>query len=500
MRKRAPVPLRSALGRSIRVHDRQQFELKLEYQPSPGQRHNRYLVEMFICVPRSLNISPDTLPAEAVYGHLHNYVRLKTPDMSWSELLALTDSPLVIMDELLEGLARGEGEGRFIYECKMFGSVFRANVRDIVDEVARSLAAGTPIKIVAAALDEGIVEARSVLARFREIHDQVRQLSPARARGACALADEYASVAMEQNLRRAIVALDRAGRPEAEVNPLKDRLLAVILSEEAHRKLHKYPSIVDPAGDNEAYVYRGGLLKKFCSSALFLQVHQRGARKGYQELLFAVAAGIAMAFATVVAFWAQARYAEVALFAILVGAYMFKDRLKEATRTFFSEVLRKTLYDRKISLVDPAGGQLGVCLEKMEYVTPRLIPAQVSALRRQGLDDAGRIAEEELQETVVHYKRQMVLSSRKLLGRRRGGGLTDIVRVHIARLLRDMDEPEQEIEFVELSTLRVAAVRASKVYHVDVVLRFETEGRAPETTVTRLILDRRGIKRIIELV
>ena len=55
----APAPL---LQNRLDVHDRKQFELKLEYQPSGADDETRYLVETYIFLPASLNIYAETYP------------------------------------------------------------------------------------------------------------------------------------------------------------------------------------------------------------------------------------------------------------------------------------------------------------------------------------------------------------------------------------------------------------------------------------------------------
>src|SRR6266571_4424033 len=129
MRKRAPAA--AALGRRIRVHDRHQFELKLEYTPTDDRRQSRYVVEAFVCVPPNLNIGPDTVTREALYSDIHNYVRLKTPELSWSELGALPSSPLVQAADELDVVERGGDPSRFVYECKLLACVYRARVREL---------------------------------------------------------------------------------------------------------------------------------------------------------------------------------------------------------------------------------------------------------------------------------------------------------------------------------------------------------------------------------
>jgi hypothetical protein len=97
-----------------------------------------------------------------------------------------------------------------------------------------------------------------------------------------------------------------------------------------------------------------------------------------------------------------------------------------------------------------------------------------------------------LVEVIYRYRKMISLESRRV-----PHGLTDILRFHIGRLLRDMDEPDQEIGYVAIDGEAVASVQASKTYHVDVVFQFHS-GREPKprTLLARLILDRNGIQRI----
>ena len=120
------------------------------------------------------------------------------------------------------------------------------------------------------------------------------------------------------------------------------------------------------------------------------------------------------------------------------------------------------------------------------------VPEDVRRIRRSGTDPTLGWAREGLAETVYRYKKQVVLESRRL-----PHGLTDILRFHVGRLLRDMDEPDQEIGYVELETHLIERVRAAKTYHVDVVVRFQGPREArPRTVLARLVLDRNGIKRL----
>jgi hypothetical protein len=415
MRKRSPTAS-SVPGRRIGVHDRHQFELKLEYTPPPGRSESRYTVETYLFAPASLNLDAETVPPQVLYRDIHNYVRLKTPDMTWGELIERDDSPLQALGPALEGMIAGAGPGELTYECKLFACIVRGALRDFASATAAELRGRSPdLERVRELIDGALAGSAQVVAAYRRFDDRVDRIGvPGEARIPYRLADEYVSISIEQLLRRAIVDLDRCRHlSERDTRELKERLFERILSEERHRRQQGYPSIIDPESDNEPYIFRAGLLKKFCSSALFLRIHRQAARKTWQELFFAIAAGIAMAFATIMAFWAQATYGAIGLrvFVILVVAYMFKDRIKEGTRALFARFLERTMYDRKIVIDDPAGGKLGTCLEKIEYLARRAVPEEVMRARQLDEDSTTRAAEAELQESVIRYRKEIVIGS-----------------------------------------------------------------------------------------
>ena len=81
-------------------------------------------------------------------------------------------------------------------------------------------------------------------------------------------------------------------------------------------------------------------------------------------------------------------------------------------------------------------------------------------------------------------------------------GVTDIIRLNIERLLRDMDDPEFAMEYVDLEDCTVGKVKAAKSYQVDLAFRFAVDDGATKNTevqLVRLVIDRNGIKRMLRL-
>jgi hypothetical protein len=77
----------------------------------------------------------------------------------------------------------------------------------------------------------------------------------------------------------------------------------------------------------------------------------------------------------------------------------------------------------------------------------------------------------------------------------------------VERFLRDMDEPEYALEYVDLEDFSVGHVRGAKRYQVDLVLRCTVAGKGSgerargrvSLELVRLVLDRNGIARLQRL-
>ena len=514
----APDRATELFDTKIEVHDRKQFELKLEYQPSGTDPKSEYLVETLLFIPRSLNIDAETWSRDQFYADLHNYVRLKTPVLSFDEILTGSHSPLVQLEQRIPlGLLGPVGE--VVYDAKMLACITRGALRRFSRgmkkecahllrgaETERCAPPESPEHLMALAR-KSITSTQEILRRFRSTSAQLAekyQLGE-KAEAALRLVDEYLSLAVEQFFRRIVVQMESMPRSGVYVE-LRRELMDVVVADESYRRAKKLPSVLAAEGDNEEYSHRVGFLKKFCMNILFLKVQRSSKRKAWEEVLFAIAAGGAMAFALGVGLFAQSRYPQASFnfFMLAVVGYMFKDRLKEALRRLIASYMGKFLYERTTVIVDPVThDDVGVCREKVDYADAVQVPPEVAKLRAK--DDLVTVAQGELSEMVIRYRKRIALDS-EMLPRIADGlvsGVTDIIRLNVDRLLHDMDDPEYALDYVDLEDFSVGKLQMAKSYRVDVAFRFAVDdGRHQRTTVriVRLVLDRNGIKRMTDLV
>lgn len=497
------------------IHDRKQFELKLEYQPSGTDAESEYFVEATFFVPRALNITADTYPREDFYADLHNYVRFKTPILSFDELLTGDHSPLVQLEQRMTFGVLGP-ETEVIYDAKMLGCVLRGALRRFsrgMKEQCARLTVGldggtqpTPAPELQKLARRSIDSTQRVLQRFRSTTALLAEKYGLgeKTRASLRLVDEYLSLLVEQSFRKIVVQMDSMPRGGG-YSELRRELMDVVIADESYRKLHGLASVIAPDSDNEEYTHRIGFLKKFCMNILFLDVQRSSPRKAWEEVLFALAAGLAMAFALGVGLFAQNRYPQVSFnfFVIAVIGYMLKDRIKEGLRRLAAAFAGKFLFERTTRILDPVThDDVGVCKEKIDFGSAVDVAESITRLREQ--DDLIIAAKGELPESVIRYRKKIVLES-DMLPRIADGivsGVTDIIRVNVERMLHDMDDPDYTIDYVDLEDFSVEKLRASKAYRVDVAFRFSVDdGKHQETTVklVRLVLDRNGIKRMSEI-
>ncbi len=496
----------------LEIHDRKQFELKLEYQPSGTDPQSEYLVETLLFVPRSLNVTQDTWPRAAFYADLHNYVRLKTPVLAFDELLTGAHSPLVQLQErIMLGLNGPESE--VIYDAKMLACVLRAALRRFakgMKDHCAILANGhhpNSLELLQRLARRSVGATQQVLTRFRSTTAQLNEKYPLgeKTKASLRLVDEYLSLLVEHYFRRVVVQMERMPRSGVYAD-LRRELMDVVINDESYRKLNRFPSVIAPDSDNEEYTHRISFLKKFCMNILFLKVMRSSARKSWEELLFAISAGSAMALALSVSLFAQSRTATNAtstFFMVAVFAYVLRDRAKDAMQKFFSTYLGRFLYERTTRIQDPVThDSVGVCKERIDYDSAVVVPEDIRVMRSQ--DDLITVAQGEVPETVIRYRKHITLDSHMLPSIADGlvAGVTDIIRLNVERMLHDMDDPEYALDYVDIDDFSVERLKASKAYRVDLAFRFSVDDgkhKETKTRLVRLVLDRNGIKRMSEI-
>jgi len=490
----------------IRKHDDRQFEVKVAYPLERGAAGDRYELDLFVFLPYQLGVNASTYSPAQFYEDLRSYTRFKTPALSLDEVNDARNelSPLTRVEQHVEsGRRTGRwDERRLQYELRVLANVVIARVRErTLGILQRRSRRASPVEAAGAAASVAklLEELGTTLQRIRELRPALQDAStPPALHEAHEFMDEYVSIEAEGSYLRLLKFVQEAlGNARAEENA---QLAAAIRGETRHRHECGYPSLVSrDAKRNERFLYRRGLLKKFCGSVLFLSEEPTPAPERVRQVLYAVAAALAMTFAVVAAWLAGLSFRQntFGFAAVAIIAYAFKDRIKDFLRDCGVRLLPAWTSDRSIQLADPQYGEVvGRTRENLFWRNRAGVPDDV--LKAGQYPGALERAVVEPTDVILHYAKKVRINTGVIYrSHERSIAIDEFLRMQVGRWLRRMDDPRTKLLALEGAGDSLASVRAARVYRVPLVLRM-TACRDGSVTLLKaaLVLSRKGIERI----
>lgn len=506
---------------STSIHDQQQLEVSTTFnlEPYPGEQRRCYKSDVYMFIPTNIGVNSSTYGSDEFFRHRTNYFRLRTPRIKpWLE-----DPPEHFSLESAENYFAGHlltsNRARFgpavVEEAKLFGNFMHTRLKKL-EKRARQ-AQGKPLKRrlqVLAHVRERLLHCLGLLERYRDRYirrpEREGLLAENQVRGALKLTDEYISYRLEVILIniRADAVVDDPALAELALKLLKEEL--DYRRERGYLVLQKGES---ERGRLEVYTYRLGLLKKFVSETLFLELG--GAKRDHLYRNGAAAVGAALAaFVAGLAERHRAQYSTGhdtgwrfwLLIAMAVAAYVFKDRVKDLTKEYFNTRLKHRLPDFRVSLtykrVDPQGVKkkflLGWAQEYIRYLKEAEAPPDVvylRALEKRAETDPGR------NEVLLHLARQFDFESFPPdLGT---GFVKNVMRHDFSEFLAKLDDPSKSINFYDPGE-GACRTQAPKVYHINLLMRhsvhiFDDKGPVRVKVSLerlRLVLNKKGLVRL----
>ena len=488
-------------------HDRYQVELKLDYELGKGSK-THYRISTYLFFPKSLGITEESYTRSDFYREVKNYIRIKTPILSLRDLIVSDISPLSNVQKIVSTANWYQDEElneRLIRALKLFGAMFKSTLREHLNLVdKRTQSALTKAKIHALIenlIDEFITQSKQISAQYRSFYAELNlPIVKENAFLAYTLVDEYVSLLIEESATELFQIVSQYYKKSQKSQSLED-LNRIVEMERNHRQTHEYGSILKPGEANEVYAFRASVLKKYVSSILHLSTDAQREGQGVEQFLMAIAAGISMIFATVVAFYFQSVYGNFTfpLFIALVVGYMFKDRIKEAGRALLATKLHAILYDRRINIKTLDGKyKLATLREKITFIRENELPQSVRTARHK--DPFADLDNEGMGETIICHTKDIVLDGdlfpKAFKGLPKVSGLNDIIRYNIQPYLRNMADPVEVQYLLEDGDLKT--VHTHKVYHVNIVTRYKSISPQVEILYKRMrvVMNRQGIQRI----
>lgn len=513
------------LGSEVKVHDQFQVEASFDFalDLKPGTVAKRYEIDFFWFIPAAMGIHSGSYGPEAFYHDLTNHLRIRTPDPGRLEDM---DPEAWVLPSLerylslhLRPNARRALRGQVEQDVKLFGCMLNTHLKRLLAdaEALEKRRARVGALILLQVRLERLV---ALLVRFRSHHLHRVKREPVlvdeEVSRAISLVDEYLSYRLEATLIRVMRRLDRLPGQALGFLGEAQKILA---EEMVHRAEEGYVNVAKDPGDGalaEAFTYRAGLLKRFVSEVLYLQVDSVKRDRIYRNFVAAAGAALAALWAGVTDFqrlqamgtkdWGWRVFLVIS---IGVVAYVFKDRIKELSREYFNERLKGYLPDLDVkmgyAIIDPGGQphrlRFGVLKEFMRFLRKEALPPEVRFVRDLGHDP---LHDPERSEAILHYFKRLTITPDAAEGEAVGiRHIKDVVRLDLSEFLDKLSDPEKRLSFYD-PRQGVRAIQAPKVYHLNLVLRLAVAHRREdgaeawqvEYERVRLVMDKEGIVRL----
>ncbi len=498
----------------IGVHDSNHFEVKLEYAIG-SQGRSRYNVDYYFFVPASLGVNKHTYRDQQFFSDVQAYIRFKTPTKPMASL-AGDPSPLQDIRDLIERVRAKPRDGELLqemsYQLRMFGCIVRANIRDrtralremLSDLNEQKTANEVLISDVGHICDTLIKDIEHVLGEWRELRpDFVDGRLPRAVNETFAYVDEYLSLVIEMKMAAVVRRIDAVEIPlDGSLDAHRRVSRDLIIIERKYRQSAGY-STVDREDEDDHFVYRQGLLKKFLTSVLWLDLSKEKEGKQAANMGAAIAAGCAMFFALMATLYAGERYGLNSwnFIAAGVATYILKDRIKDWMKTFLGMRFSRFLADYSIHVRDPlTNARIGRCRESFGFVDSGDIPDNVLGLRMR--DAKASIESMAKPEVIMHYSKQVNLRGKDMIERMHleDNNVNDIVRFSLSQFLARADDPTSSIPYYVEDADLVERRKFRKVYHLNLVMVMRSKGNGRATLKrVRVIFDKNAIRELQEV-
>lgn len=478
----------------VKIHDRYQFEIKLNYQLENDAEENAYEVETYFFIPNSLGVNRRTYSKEDFYQDMKSYIRFKTPSLLLRQICSGEAAPLENLRksfvELTENTA-SSAISSFEYHNKMFSAILKSALRDHISLIFKKEHAGDLSDLV----HRYIESTPKIVAEFRKLRKIINVPSVSEQVFAIYLfSDEYISLLVEKYTYDLLELLKKKSQKDYE--KFSGKLLGIIHREIQHRQHNGYHSMPENDSDNESLIFRYSVLKKYLESVLYLNTDVEPEGKFWEHFLLSLAAGIAMIFATGIAFFSQRQYGNftIPLFVALVISYMFKDRIKEIFREYFMKKISRSLFDHKTKIYMDSKFNIGKYREGFYFIPTDKVPEPVSKIRNR--DRTLEFDNKFANESVILFRKQIRINPgifENIYSDYPVEGINDILRFNVERFLNKMDNPRKALYVLTDESFK--KIYGERVYHVNMVIKY-TMGQTVMHKRFRLVLNRNGIKRI----
>lgn len=483
----------------VKVHDNFALEFKTGFITNKNniQDINQFRINTWIFVSNSLDINRSTYKKFDFYRDVKTNIRLITPVYSLDEILKAGRGPLPRLQKALDSLAIDPTDEvkteDFAYQVKMFVCIMKSALRRHVKITYNT---ATDEKTISH-IESFVHDVREIALQYREMWDELTKPDITKQqRDFFLFGDDFLGNIIEQY---SFQIMRQVSNNKVVFDAVKPELHKLVEDEISHRKKRGF-MLLEKGNEkhNSLVITQRSILKKFVESDLFLQILKRKDGALAEQFYYSIAAGIAMIFATVVSFFATQRFGNFTtdLFLILVFSYMFKDRIKDIMRYYFTSKLGKKYFDSKLKL-SIRKQEIGWMKEAFDFIEESKLPDEVKSIRaRSPLVEAEN---QVYDEKIILYRKWVTLSKEEIEKYKeyRLSGVNDITRFNLLNYTQKMDNPFIPL-YLSNSDKGLITIEGDKMYSLYFIVQCQSD-EDEYYKKYRILFNRNGISDVSDL-
>jgi len=478
------------------------LEIKFKYRPEPKTgllRIKKYNVDIYFFLPVSLGVNRKNYTKMDFYREINSYLKIDPPKVLLADLIKAEDQVSVLLKKAFQDY-NPEIEESF----ENLDTLLKIYVNILKKAVKREL---RDIRKVGDELEKNRLAQRFIknfslgLIKFRQIEQKYckANFDGSEAKRVFNYADEYISTLYSKYLYHIWQIVEKLEMPESIET--KKQVTDGLYTEREYKKQQGYPiaKAKDFSKENEKFLFRWEMIKNFINNKLILTTRFDKDNRWLIQFYYSLAAGIAMIFATGIAFYYNQKFGNFTMrfFVVLVISYMFKDRIKDWIKDLINYLLKKETFDHTINIYDDNSHILGNISQGFDFLPQRNLPEDILEVRNsKHMTDI----EDNSVERIMHYKSKIKLNTAKLYEFYKGvkiRGINDVTYFNTSPLLMRMEEPETNILLMD-DDKKFATFRSEKVYHFNMII-VHSDKQNKTIKRYRIVLNRNGIKRVKEI-
>lgn len=246
-------------------------------------------------------------------------------------------------------------------------------------------------------------------------------------------------------------------------------------NEVEYRTLKKYPLSGENEKSNKELINRWDRVKHFVADKLIINTRVDKESKYLEELLYSISAGIAMIFATAIAFYYNKVFGNftIRFFFVLVISYMFKDRIKEWFRNFFSTILQKQVLDHRFNLYDDNNKKIGSSLDGFSFVPRRNLVDDIINIRNSKEEEI--ISYTNNNEKVMKFTRRIKIRAKSFLKTFKNirlRGVNDVIIFNFSPIILRLEDTRIPIYVSKKGKVKIVYANKQIPIHIITAIKF----------------------------